>query len=140
MDKRLSCSRPVSESNTSVSPAKRSSAVRTVAPCRTRNSLVVAIEFYFTINKGRKQKNYNALMHRKMALCLCGFIFFLLAPLTIFGDGLNSTEQKIVEKARQGSPAALELLEKTANINSGTMNHEGVRKVGEIFAQELSAL
>ncbi len=35
---------------------------------------------------------------------------------------------------------AVELLEVVVNINSGTMNHAGVRKVGEVFDRELTAI
>ena len=53
---------------------------------------------------------------------------------------LNETEQRIVSLVKQRSPAALELLEKSARINSGTFNTEGVRQVGAIFRAELDAL
>jgi glutamate carboxypeptidase len=35
---------------------------------------------------------------------------------------------------------AIALLERVVNINSGTMNHDGVREVGRIFREELDAL
>ncbi len=54
--------------------------------------------------------------------------------------GLSPVEQKMVEAIKARSPAALALLEKSVNINSGTMNHEGVREVGKIFRAELDAL
>lgn len=53
---------------------------------------------------------------------------------------LSETEQRIVAAARQRTPAALELLEKSVRINSGTLNPEGVRAVGEIYRAELQAL
>ncbi len=39
-----------------------------------------------------------------------------------------------------GTREALALLERVVNINSGTMNFEGVRKVGDAFKAELDAL
>ncbi len=53
---------------------------------------------------------------------------------------LNETEQRIVAAVKQRMPAALELLEKSVRINSGTLNPEGVRAVGEVYRAELQAL
>ena len=53
---------------------------------------------------------------------------------------LSETEQQIVSAVKQRTPAALELLEKSVRINSGTLNPEGVRAVGEIYRAELDAL
>jgi glutamate carboxypeptidase len=53
---------------------------------------------------------------------------------------LSDTEQRLVAAVRQRSPQALELLEKSVRINSGTLNTEGVRAVGEVFRAELEGL
>ncbi|RQP24383.1 M20/M25/M40 family metallo-hydrolase [Piscinibacter terrae] len=53
---------------------------------------------------------------------------------------LSDTEQRIVAAVKQRTPAALELLEKSVRLNSGTLNPEGVRAVGEIYRAELDAL
>jgi glutamate carboxypeptidase len=53
---------------------------------------------------------------------------------------LTETEQRIVAAVKQRSPAALELLERSVRINSGTLNPEGVRAVGDIYRAELDAL
>src|SRR5881275_1465718 len=53
---------------------------------------------------------------------------------------LTDTEQRIVAAVRQRTPAALELLEQSVRINSGTLNPEGVRAVGEIYRAEFEAL
>ena len=37
-------------------------------------------------------------------------------------------------------PATMELLKESVNINSGTFNIEGVKKVGELYSKELKAL
>jgi len=65
-------------------------------------------------------------------------VFLLLTGLA--GAQLSETEQRIVAAVKQRSPAALELLEKSVRINSGTLNPEGVRAVGEIYRSELDAL
>ena len=54
--------------------------------------------------------------------------------------GLSPTEQRIVEAVKANNPAALRFLERTVNVNSGTMNHEGVREVGRMFRAEFDAL
>ncbi|MCI0411605.1 M20/M25/M40 family metallo-hydrolase [bacterium] len=56
------------------------------------------------------------------------------------GEGLTPLEKQIAEKARNSAEEAISLLEKVVNINSGTMNHEGVAQVGSIFSKEFEAL
>ena len=46
---------------------------------------------------------------------------------------LTPTERRIVAAVDRGTPAALDLLERAVNLNSGTMNFEGVRAVGRLF-------
>ncbi len=53
---------------------------------------------------------------------------------------LSPTEQKIIAAIKANSPAALQFLERSVNINSGTMNQEGVREVGRMFRTEFDGL
>ena len=53
---------------------------------------------------------------------------------------LDATEAKIAAHVDAHADEAIALLERVVAINSGTMNHDGVRQVGQIFAQELEAL
>lgn len=53
---------------------------------------------------------------------------------------LNPTESKVVEQIDLELPRSLELLERVVNINSGTLNFEGVKKVGQIFESEFKQL
>ena len=53
---------------------------------------------------------------------------------------LSPTEQKIVAEVKARSPQGLQLLERSVNINSGTMNHEGVREVGKLFREQFDQL
>jgi glutamate carboxypeptidase len=53
---------------------------------------------------------------------------------------LSAEEQSIARAIDADQPAALALLEKVVNINSGTHNTDGVRAVGKVFAAELDAL
>ncbi len=52
----------------------------------------------------------------------------------------NSVEKKIVKSVDKHTEASLDLLRKAVNINSGTMNIEGVKQVGELFKTELDKL
>ncbi len=53
---------------------------------------------------------------------------------------LSATERRIVESVDRAIPAALSLLERTVNVNSGTMHLEGVREVGKMFRPEFESL
>ena len=55
-------------------------------------------------------------------------------------QSLSPEEERIVALVKANSPKALELLEKSVNINSGTMNHQGVREVGKLFRAEFDKL
>ena len=53
---------------------------------------------------------------------------------------LSPQEERIAAAVRSNQPAALQLLERTVNINSGTMNLAGVRAVGDIMRKELEGM
>ncbi|WP_374584047.1 M20/M25/M40 family metallo-hydrolase [Pseudoduganella sp.] len=55
-------------------------------------------------------------------------------------QSLTPEEERIVATVKANSGKALELLEKSVNINSGTMNHAGVREVGKLFRAEFDKL
>ena len=63
-------------------------------------------------------------------------ILSLLLGNTIFSQPLNETEKKLVQFINEHASSAEHLLIETVNINSGTLNSNGVKKVGEIFARE----
>ena len=50
---------------------------------------------------------------------------------------LSGAEARIAASVKERSGEALQLLERAVRINSGTLNHEGVREVGKLFAGEL---
>ena len=56
------------------------------------------------------------------------------------GSRLSPEESAIVRWVDEYSPGAEALLTELANINSGTMNVAGVRKVGEVLAVEFSKI
>ena len=53
---------------------------------------------------------------------------------------LSRLEQRIVATIDRGVPTALGLLERAVNVNSGTLNFEGVRRVGALFRQPFARL
>jgi glutamate carboxypeptidase len=53
---------------------------------------------------------------------------------------LNAAEQRVVAAATAETPRAIQLLEEMVNINSGTMNFEGVARVGAIMRSQLEPL
>jgi glutamate carboxypeptidase len=65
----------------------------------------------------------------------------LLLTLVLLVPQLSSPTEQFITKAVDAHNAeALALLEKVVNINSGTRNFDGVRKVGDVFRAELEAL
>src|SRR6185436_17834830 len=65
----------------------------------------------------------------------------LLCAALIAATQLSSgPERSIVTAVDAGNPAALALLEKVVNINSGTHNFAGVRAVGDVFRKEFDDL
>ena len=53
---------------------------------------------------------------------------------------LSKQEKKIVDQVDAHHSEAVKLLEEAVNINSGTMNFDGVYKVGQLFKAKLDAL
>ena len=68
------------------------------------------------------------------------FLFVALALPLVAQAQLSDVEQRIVAAIKSRSPAALEFLEKTVRINSGTLNVDGVREVGALYRAELESL
>jgi len=66
-------------------------------------------------------------------------LLFVLLPVLGLSQ-LKKEEKALVKAVDSRHSAALELLKKAVNINSGTMNFKGVRKVGSLFMEELKAL
>ncbi len=53
---------------------------------------------------------------------------------------LSATESALLAKVEASMPETWKLLEESVNINSGTFNIAGVKKVGEMYAKELKKL
>jgi glutamate carboxypeptidase len=68
------------------------------------------------------------------------FLAALLFATTASAQQLSHVERVAASAVDANNGAALVLLERVVNINSGTMNLVGVRAVGDIFAHELQSL
>ena len=68
------------------------------------------------------------------------FLALVFAFKSAEAQRLSRTEKKIVEKVKAMDEAAIDFLEKVVNINSGTMNLDGVRKVGAEFDTAFQAI
>jgi glutamate carboxypeptidase len=72
----------------------------------------------------------------KRLLLACTF----LAGHAAQAQKLTTTERKLIASVQQRMPHTEKLLEQVVNINSGTLNVQGVREVGAIFQKEFDAL
>lgn len=66
-------------------------------------------------------------------------IFLLLLSFTpsAFSQKPSEIEKKLIGYIDQHLPDAMNMLKESVNINSGTLNMEGVRKVGALYQKEL---
>ncbi|VXB60448.1 M20/M25/M40 family metallo-hydrolase [Massilia sp. 9I] len=76
-------------------------------------------------------------MPRKLAL---SFVLTSLLATGAHAQSLSPVEQRIAAEVKAWQPEAINLLERSARINSGTLNLAGVRATGEVFRKELEAL
>ena len=67
-------------------------------------------------------------------------VLFLLFDAELVTADLTELENRIIAIAERDKESAIALLARTVNINSGTMNHLGVKAVGDIFAEEFQDL
>ena len=67
--------------------------------------------------------------------------FLILFQLNVFSQTrLNKIEKKIIKKVKSKKEEAINFLEKVVNINSGTLNKIGVKKVGFEFKSEFDKI
>ncbi|MDZ7806008.1 MAG: M20/M25/M40 family metallo-hydrolase [Gracilimonas sp.] len=64
----------------------------------------------------------------------------LFITFNVFAQQLSDTEKKILERIDANHAQALEFLETNVNINSGTLNLDGVRRVGENYIKAYDEL
>ena len=65
-------------------------------------------------------------------------LFFL--TFTLPAQNISTEEEKMMNFLRDHEQEQIDFLEKTVNINSGTLNLDGVREVGMLYKKELDAL
>ena len=75
---------------------------------------------------------------KRIATALILSTTLLQAPLG--AQSLSAVEQRIASAVDVRANEAIALLERAVNINSGSMNFEGVRQVGALFRAEFDAL
>ncbi len=74
-----------------------------------------------------------------MKKLLCLFTLFTIA-VAAYTQPLTKTEQQILENIDADYAGSIQLLKESVNINSGTYNSNGIKKVGDLYGKELSAL
>ena len=81
--------------------------------------------------------NKNVQMMKKLVFLFC----IILLKIQVFAQqstslGLNAEERAILTYIDQNMPRAIALLKESVDINSGSLNIEGVKKVGALFSKE----
>jgi glutamate carboxypeptidase len=79
-------------------------------------------------------------MPRILTRLSLGVSALVMTPALGGAQGLTDVEQRIAQHVDAHVEDAIALLERTVNINSGTMSHDGVREVGQVMRAELDAL
>ena len=85
------------------------------------------------------RRTYNIAIAYATGLVVGLFVVIGLSPYAA-AQSLSETEQQIVNYVEAHNDEAIDFLARTVNMNSGTMNHEGVRAVAEVYREELDAL
>ena len=67
-------------------------------------------------------------------------LFLVFVAVPAIGQILDENERRMVAWIDEHSEDAIALLQETVNISSGTMNHGGVREVGDVMRRELDGL
>lgn len=69
------------------------------------------------------------------------YIFlFLLSSFGVSAQSLSKPEKSVIATVQKQLPETEAFLEKVVNINSGSLNKEGVRTVGKLMAEEFEKL
>ena len=75
-----------------------------------------------------------------MMVWALGVWLLTLAPVPVCGGEIDLIETQLLEAIELESDRAMNLLQRAVEINSGTMNFDGVQAVGDLFKAELEAL
>ena len=79
-------------------------------------------------------------MKKLSTLCFLIFNLIFIDENVFASSNISEIESQIVKNIELNESNAISLLERVVNINSGTMNLDGVRKVGSIFEEEFKSL
>lgn len=66
--------------------------------------------------------------------------FLFLSFQTFAQQNLSKEEKKLLAAIEENYASTMELLEEVVNINSGSLNKEGVREVGRVFEREFQKI
>ncbi|PZX60261.1 glutamate carboxypeptidase [Algoriphagus ratkowskyi] len=67
-------------------------------------------------------------------------ITFLLFSTALFSQKISSTEERLIAEVEKNYKETLALLEEVTNINSGSLNLEGVEAVARVFEREFKSI
>ncbi len=76
----------------------------------------------------------------RIVRCQFKMLVLILLSMCSTAHGFDSDEQRMIDWIDANAEDAIALLEETVNISSGTNNHDGVRKVGQVMRRELDIL
>ncbi|NQV78441.1 MAG: M20 family peptidase, partial [Lutibacter sp.] len=74
------------------------------------------------------------------AIKFISFILFITLSVHLHAQKLTQIEKTVINLIDENHNKAIDLLEKVVNINSGSLNVVGVKKVGDIFADEFKTI
>ena len=77
---------------------------------------------------------------KKLSLVTIVLLSLLCINCKAHAQNISRTEKKIVKSIEANNTEAIDFLKKVVNINSGTMNHAGVKEVGDVFAEAFKSL
>jgi glutamate carboxypeptidase len=76
---------------------------------------------------------------RQIRLSLLLAVVLVAIPAAVDGQ-LSDAERRVADYIDQHFEESVALLQRVVEINSGTMNHEGVRRVGNVFRAQLDTI
>ncbi|WP_416445448.1 M20/M25/M40 family metallo-hydrolase [Leeuwenhoekiella sp. A16] len=71
---------------------------------------------------------------------LCLLAFLLIFSTSSYAQKISKKERKIVAQVEKNNLDAIKFLETVVNVNSGTMNPQGVRETGRLYDNALSEI
>ena len=66
--------------------------------------------------------------------------FLWISNISINAQQLSKDEKRIIKSIESNHESAIQFLETVVNMNSGTMNHSGVKEVGMVFKEQFDGI